>query len=403
MSAGGTERWLQEMAVELTKRGYPIDFYYCDAAPYAGSDYKHAGTDINRLHYLKTNKVTLYEFKVEKKDISSPTNDWINTNFWDVFDQNRYLFVQSATAGNSEYPFYQINLPIVEFVTLSGNINRDKNVAWTIHLSEWQRRHWLRLGGKYSKSSVIPIPVFPESSRANLRMQLGIGHRQIVFGFHQRDDDHIFSEIPLNAYKEIEDESTHFILLGGSNLYKLQAASLGIKNISFLEHNSSSQIISEFLNTLNVYTHGRSDGETFGSVIAEAMMHGIPVISHKVRVGANAHKDTIGPGGYFAKNYNEYTEFLSRLLSDSNLRKEIGMRGLKFAEANYSLKISADKLAKIYSLIFSGQLPSKRRVKTISGSHSVLYRLQNYAISIILRAKDKLVYQISSWNNTSKS
>ena len=195
MSAGGTERWLQEMAVELTKRGFPIDYFFCEAADYVGSDYKHATTDKRRLDYMTANNVNVIEFKVGMKDISTNTNDWMNTNFWEVFEQKKYLFVQSAIAGNSEYPFSVLEIPVIDFVALSGNINRNSNVAWTIHLSEWQRRSWLRLGGNFYRSSVIPIQAFPPATNRDLRSRLDIKDDTLVFGFHQRNDEYIFSEL----------------------------------------------------------------------------------------------------------------------------------------------------------------------------------------------------------------
>ena len=399
MSAGGTERWLQEMAVELTKRGYPIDFFFCEAAAYLGSDYKHAGTDISRLNYMKANKVNLIEFKVGLKDLSTPAHNWIDTNFWDVFNQREYLFAQSATSGNSEYPFNMLEIPVLEFVSLSGSINRDRNVAWTIHLSEWQRQRWLRLGGSYSRSSVIPIPAFSPATNLDLRAQLGIEAKTLVFGFHQRSDENIFSEIPIKAYGEIESEDTHFILMGGSDLHRTQAFELGIERISFLDHDSSSESISKFLNSLDVYTHGRSDGETFGSVIAEAMMHALPVISHRVKIGANAQKETIGPGGFFAKNIQEYVEYMSRFISDSNLRTLTGMNGLNFANLNYSLNSAANKLTQIYGHIFPAEFPSTVGAPFLNGNHSKAYILENSLLAVLRRVKDKFVYQIKVWRN----
>lgn len=400
MSAGGTERWLQEMAIELTKRGYPIDFFYCDSAPYKGSNYKHARTDLTRLNYLKDNKVNLIEFKVGHKDISTPKHEWLDTNFWQVFNQENYLFVQSAIAGASEYPFSELKIPVIDFVSLSGNINRNNNVAWTIHLSEWQRHQWLRLGGRYKQSSVIPIPAFPRVTNSDLRQLLGIQSNTLVLGFHQRNDENIFSDIPLKAYKKIESESTHFILLGGSYLHREQASQLGIRNITFLDHESSSEAISQFLNTLDVFTHGRSDGETFGSVIAEAMIHGVPVISHQVRSGANAHRDTIGPGGFFAKSISEYIDYLNRYIADSQLRVQMGANGLSFATKHYTLKSAADKLVQIYSNVFPAEFRANVDVKYLTGNHSKTYILKNYMIAFIGRVKHKLIFQIKNMGNS---
>ena len=48
MAIGGTEKVLQTIASELPKDQYDVDFY-CDSAPYIGSDYKHLDTDLKEL------------------------------------------------------------------------------------------------------------------------------------------------------------------------------------------------------------------------------------------------------------------------------------------------------------------------------------------------------------------
>ena len=49
MSIGGTEKVLQTIAAELPKDQFQVDFFYCDAAPYIGSDFKHIDTDPSRV------------------------------------------------------------------------------------------------------------------------------------------------------------------------------------------------------------------------------------------------------------------------------------------------------------------------------------------------------------------
>ena len=45
MANGGTEKYLQTIAAHLPKDEFEVDFFYCDAAPYIGSDFKHLDTD----------------------------------------------------------------------------------------------------------------------------------------------------------------------------------------------------------------------------------------------------------------------------------------------------------------------------------------------------------------------
>ena len=56
LSAGGSERWLQYIAGNLDKNLFNIDYFYCDASPYLGSDYKHPDTDKNRFSISSFNE-----------------------------------------------------------------------------------------------------------------------------------------------------------------------------------------------------------------------------------------------------------------------------------------------------------------------------------------------------------
>ena len=79
-------------------------------------------------------------------------------------------------------------------------------------------------GGDKSRSVVVSHPIEIQTQEyKSLKSELGLENK-FVFGFHQRNDPAIFSPIQLEAYKEIENKNTHFLILGGSDLYKQQAA-----------------------------------------------------------------------------------------------------------------------------------------------------------------------------------
>lgn len=352
LSAGGTEKWLQMMAANLPRNEFEVDYYYCDAAPYCKSSYKHADTDENRLKYMNDNNVTLIKFRVGFKDVSKYTHDWTDTDFWQLFDEKNYDLIQTAKAGPEEYPFYLINKPVVEYITLGTGVDFGKNIARSIHLSNWQRLRWFKKGGDIKKSSIIPIPVERPINNENLRKDLLIPDNAIVMGLHQRVDNEIYSEVPLNSYRQINSDNKYFIVMGGGDMYKEQAKKLGLKNVLFLKHSADPEKISKFLNTLDIYAHGRKDGETFGTVLAEAMIHGLPCLSHSSEV-ANAQPETMGPGGFFAKDQNEYTDLLQKLFSDEKLRIETGNSGKKYAEENYLLDVCLKKLLDIYKYVLN--------------------------------------------------
>ena len=187
------------------------------------------------------------------------------------------------------------------------------NVYKTVLISKDQRDRWVQAGGPRDRSVIIPNPVeipdYTDSYIQELKLR-----RKFVFGMHQRDDDGIFSSIPLDAYKTIESDKTHFIMLGGSARYKKQAEDLGIQNITFLPTVSDLESIHKFLNTLKVYAHGRADGEQCSCAIIEALAHNLPVISHTAP--SMGHLEQIGNAGKVVSNPIQYSEMMTKLLED---------------------------------------------------------------------------------------
>ncbi|HBF34969.1 TPA: hypothetical protein DDW35_10455, partial [Candidatus Sumerlaeota bacterium] len=348
LSAGGTERWLQLMAANLPRDLFEVDYFYCDAAPYIGSDYKHADTDPSRLQYMQDAGVHLIKFKVGKKDVTKPTHDWVDTNFWELFDASQYDLVQTAKAGPAEYPYHLMKIPVVEYITLSAGVDSSPNIAWSIHLSQWQRAQWYRAGGALKRSSIIPIPVLPPASSENLRAALGIPANALVAGFHQRNTEEIFSPIPLEAFAQNFTADRHFVIMGGAQKYREQVQQLNLRNVHFVDHAGDASKISEFLNTLDIFAHGRRDGETFGTVFAEAMIHGKPCLSHYSDIGANAQPETMGPAGLFALDAADYAKKLGQLFDDAKLRGQLASKARTHAEMYYSLPACVRELGCVY-------------------------------------------------------
>ena len=367
LSAGGTERWLQETAVQLAPT-HEVTFFYCDAAPYRGSTFRHPQTSPERKAFLESHGVELVEFEVGEKDTTTPLHVWRDTNFWELFDEDEFDVVQTAIAGPSEYPYYLLNTPVVEFIALNAGANEfPENVLHSVHLSEWQRKRWIERGGDPGSSSVIPIPVRSPETSEDLRSRLDIPEGAVVAGFHQRAQDEIFSPIPLAAFSSIEATSRYFVVMGGSSAYRAQAEELGIRNARFVDHSADPSEISRFLNTLDVFAHGRLDGETYGSVLAEALMHGKPCLSHESEI-ANAQPETMGSHGIFVRNQDEYATELLGLMADSKRRERLASGAREFAESRYSLDAFGEQLRALYAeietIVRAGDQPRRTKRRT---------------------------------------
>ena len=349
MALGGTEKHLQILAAYLPRDKFDVTYFYCDAAPYIGSDWKHPNTDPHRLKFMKDRNVNLVKFDVGFKDVTVPTHDWVDTNFWELFNEEDFDIIQTGRAGHAEYPFTKINkIHQVDCITLPSMAESKSNVRKVVLISNDQLEGWKRSHASEPEKAVeISLLSFleEENTSTDFRSQLGIDENTLVYGMHQRPNDGIFSPVLIESYSKIQNQDVALVILGGSELYKKQAEELGVKNAYFLETSADPNIIHSFLNTLDVYTHARRDGETQGCVLVEAMFHSLPIVSHIAP--AMGHKDTIGSGGLIASTIQEYIDYMV-FFQDKENRKNYSEEGKK----RYNEVFSLDSIVKSYVKIY---------------------------------------------------
>lgn len=360
LSAGGTEKFLQTIAAHLDKNKFEVDYYYTDSVSYIGATHKQGGTNPERVAYMQKHNVNLIKVDLESVNLKTRTHEWVNTNLFDLFDETKYDIIQTGRAGHPEYPFTKIRkTPIVDSLHLLAGVDNQYNIARVMHITEWSKKIWEFKGGDKTRSVIVSHPIEIQTNEySSMRDELNLAGK-VILGFHQRNADSIFSPIPLQAYKTVEDTkdlNTHFIILGGSDLYKQQAKDLGIKHITFLEHSADPKKIYSFLATLDVYAHGRKDGEVNSTAMAEAMYFGLPIISHVSDLN-NGHIECIGNAGYVAKNVSDYTSELLKVISDVDYRNTLSQNAhQRFAEM-YELKSQIQRIESIYEDVFKNPFP----------------------------------------------
>ncbi len=388
VTAGGTEKFLQIIAANLPKDKFEVDYFYCDLTKTYFSDIKYPETDQNRLNYLLNNNVNLIKFKVGARDLSTYSHKWLDTNFWELFKPEKYDIIQTGRSGRMEYPFNKIkNIPIVDSIHLNAGVDNQYNISRVMHICQWNADRWIKKGGDKKRVVIVSHPITMSKTNESFRQELGVT-KKFIYGFHQRNDDNIFSPIPLNAFKKISNDTNHFILLGGGEKYKQQAKELGIINITFLTHNSDPNYIYKFLNTLDVYAHGRKDGEVNSTAMAEAMFYGLPIISHWSEIN-NGHIECIGEAGLVVKTVDEYVNEMKKLATD---KEYLLMRQIKAKERfleKYELSGQMKNIENIYLDVIKNPFPNKIRrffyqfhyiqtIRPVLGTIYFLFKFKKY-------------------------
>jgi hypothetical protein len=282
----------------------------------------------DRLDYLKTqmdnDKIIPFEASIDKFG-SEQGYPYKETNFSVLAKSFNFDIVHFARSGYFEWPFIERIAPIQIESNVFGGKDNSTFLDCSVTISN--RMTQLRGGSDYMVYYPIPLPY---GSKDNLRESLNIPNGYHIFGRTGRGAN--FSPISLTSLKRFKDMGHKFkyIILGPCDTTKYYIERLYLtEDCILIEPTNDDEFIHRFHNTIDIFLHYRSDGETFGAAVAQAMMYGIPVISHYA--GYNAQSEIISDGGYVAKEEDDYLNFLLKLTTDKEFYNTISSNAKKRA------------------------------------------------------------------------
>ena len=218
-------------------------------------------------------------------------------------------------------------------------------------VSRWLLENKARWALNDSRATVMYNPVQAPLSQANLRGDLGIPEDAFVIGRVGRSDPHIFDPISLEAYHRVREAHWYFVALAPSASMVRRAKDLGVQNFLALPPTRNEHYLSMLYNTMDVFAHARRDGETFGCAIAEAMIHGLPVVSHR-SPWMNAQEEIIGDAGFICEyDPDHYGLRLRQLALDAELRFALGRRAHERAVAEFEVHQIGKRLESEYEFL----------------------------------------------------
>ena len=278
LSFGGTEKYLQILAKYIDKKKYNVFFMYADE-PNAKN---------NRQEYLLGSHITFIKCTYDTIENRYPfviINQ--QPNIFDVIQENKIDLVITAGAGNATFPINLIrNIPII-MISSFGALTTQKNIVNHICVSEEVRKRILPL---INIDHTTLLPVQSELPPANvrelgevIRQKFGIKKNNIVFGRIGRPDNNIFDPIGIEAFKKVlvDHPNAHYIIMAPAPILIEIVKKDNIKNVHFISPSSRETDVWAFHGALDVLAHFRYDGESFGLNIAESMLVGNPIVSHK--------------------------------------------------------------------------------------------------------------------------
>lgn len=197
---------------------------------------------------------------------------------------------------------------------------------------------------------VIPNPVMTQLTKTDLRTTWGV-HGSVTLGRLSRSDKSAYSPKLLVAYRLLKSMGLPVRLVwgGASSMARKDAKTLGLDDIVWLPTTSDPVEVSKWFNSFDVYCHVPRLGETFGNTVAEAMMHGKPVVSWSGPCWyPQAQREILSDKSQNVETILGFVKRAKVLIDQPSERARLGNRNREIARQNFSPGSVAEKYLKVY-------------------------------------------------------
>lgn len=279
------------------------------------------------------------------REKTGPTDGYapLSSNIRSIVQHCKIDIMHFARSGYYEWPFngrlapVQVETNIFGYSDNSGFLDGSIIIGRCLGLSENPSRVLI--------PNPIPAPSPHYESLTSLREELGINEEALVFGRIGRPAN--FTPIAFEAFDEFrKHRKSKYIIIGPCDDARRFVHQRSMqKDVIFLDCTNDDSFIERFHKTIDVFAHYRSDGEICSTAIAQAMMYGIPVITHVA--GHNGQIEWLGDGGVYARTPQEYLNaMLEMTLKDRYL--SMSDRSKRFAESNFDQRVVSLRILDFY-------------------------------------------------------
>ena len=242
-------------------------------------------------------------------------------------------------------------------------------------LSRWCAYKWHSWAGRKADnklSFLLPYAVdidsihpLPADERAALRSKFGVPAGRFLFGRIGQPLEPKWDPEILNAFRQVVEagHDVGLLLVGAPASYPGRVAALPQPvrdRILFLPTTSNDKELQGYFSVLDSFLHLAHIGESFGMVLCEAMLAGVPVVTLSTPLRDNSQLEVIGhgQGGVVALDAAAVPKAMIALMGDSALRQRVRDTGRDWVASRYAVdKITAD-LAAIYDVVLGVTAPA---------------------------------------------
>jgi glycosyltransferase involved in cell wall biosynthesis len=323
----GTDRTAQLFCKHLAERGKYEPFLV-----YRAGDPSNQRLEILK-EWLGEDHVIPYEWEpgdTGRRPPYMPARD----NFHEVLIKIDPQIVHIHRSGYEEWPGFRYLAPKAKWIetNIFGFNDERRQMDLNLYISDYIRNTAMKTGNLEGPVLYNPIeqPVMemtPENkawARNTLLTVFNLPQDAILMGRVGRADN--FDPIALRAMAIALKSFPHlyYFVVNGCDKWHEEATRLGIQgNVKFLQPIIDDVHLSSFYHGLDFYAHARSDGECCPCNIQEAMMHGLPVITHESGI-YNGQSEILGMGGFCVPvgDFENYAKCMIALCENGVLADE---------------------------------------------------------------------------------
>lgn len=207
-------------------------------------------------------------------------------------------------------------------------------------LAEINRRHWLRRGGD-KPTAVIPNPVdaeeFPLCSSEEVkcfRQVHQIPENAFVFGRIGQPIPGKWDPFVVRAFERLAAENPHvYLLLVGASADVRHAAFRLAKDVAqrvvLLDMLEDPRQLGACYSAMDCFLHAARQGESFGYVLTEALLYGVPVVTLSRPHRDNAQTEVIrhNVDGLVVRSRAGILQTMRQIMTDGALREKVRLSG----------------------------------------------------------------------------
>lgn len=253
-----------------------------------------------------------------------------------------------------------------------------------LHVSRWSLWKWRQWTSGRQPRPVgvfIPNPVedaaftpMPDAEKALLRQADEIPVEAVVVGCYAQPDPVKWPPLLLDAFASVarRDARVHLRVAGLTDeaRQRIDALPADLRaRVHVRPFISGDGALRQAYSLLDVFAHASRMGESFGLVLAEALLCGIPALSIAIPHRGNSQIEVIGPGGIVAGNPRTYTHALSRLCASPSLRQSYGIAGRRHVLEEYRADHVVRETLRMIDVVRSH--PPLRREAALREAHFV--------------------------------